>query len=405
MPADYIQLKKSAQNYNTLFDQAALPSRNLKVSVIVPARDEAQNVQKALDALRLQTDDKGTPLTPHLYEVLLLVNNCTDQTFEIAQNYQQKYPDFPLHLAKVALPPEKANIGFVRRLLMDEAYRRLCLITDNEGIIASTDSDTEVDCCWIFHIMREIAKGCHAVGGRILTHRNQSLSRLFHLRDVAYRSLLAQAEALLDPEEHDPWPRHYQYFGASMAVTCAVYQQVGRLPQVPFLEDNAFHQALQRMDVRIRKTQAVKAYTSARMNGRVEIGFSEQLKKWSVYDQYGHKQEAEQAQAWLIKFKSKHMLRQCWNSYHNNSLYCKETLESIASNLFLNPGYLHQEITGNLYFGQVWENVRKTFADGKWGKSWELVPIADAIVELRSFVNLHQPKNTGKRSMAELTTL
>ncbi|RYE05117.1 MAG: glycosyltransferase, partial [Sphingobacteriaceae bacterium] len=291
MEADYLQVKKSNLTYDTLFNQAAVPSETLRVSVIVPARDEAHHIYKTLDALRLQTNENGKPLNAQLYEVLVLVNNCTDNTFETVQKYQLKHPDFPLYAAKVQLPPQKANIGFVRRLLMDEAYKRLCLNADNEGIIASTDGDTQVDKCWVFHIMQEIAKGCHAVGGRILTHKDESISRLFHLRDVTYRSLLAQAEALLDPEEHDPWPRHYQYFGASMAVTCAIYQQVGRLPQVPFLEDNAFHQALQRMDVRIRKTPAVKAYTSTRHSGRVEVGFSEQLKKWSCYDAHGFKQE------------------------------------------------------------------------------------------------------------------
>ncbi len=387
MHADSVQLKNFNANYTDLFTQPKVSSENLKVCVVIPARDEARNIVKTLDALRLQTDDLGAPLNSHWYEVLLLVNNCTDNTFEIAQKYQQKYPDFPLYPAKVQLPPLKANIGFVRRLLMDEAYTRLCLNADNEGIIASTDGDTQVDGCWIFHIIKEINNGCNAVGGRILTHKNQSLSRLFHLRDVTYRSLLAQAEAILDPEEHDPWPRHYQYFGASMAVTCATYQQVGRLPQVPYLEDDAFHRALQRMDVRIRKTPAVKAYTSTRHSGRVEVGFSEQLKKWSGYDKNGLKQEAEQAQAWLIKFKNKNRLRQCWKSYLQTGYYNQELLQLLAKDFYLDTNWLHQEITTSLYFGGLWETVRKQIGEGKWGKSWELVPIADAITELRSFVN------------------
>ncbi|MGI4749825.1 MAG: glycosyltransferase [Janthinobacterium lividum] len=393
MHADHIPVKKKIINYNTLFDRAALPAKNLRVSVIVPARDEAKTIRKTLNALRLQTDDQGAPLNPQLYEVLLLVNNCNDQTYEIGRQYQQKYPAFRLYLAMVQLPPEKANIGFVRRLLMDEAYRRLTENIENEGIIASTDGDTEVDCCWVFHIMKEIDKGCHAVGGRILTHKNQSLSRLFHLRDVAYRSLLAQAEALLDPEDHDPWPRHYQYFGASMAVTCATYHQVGRLPQVPYLEDNAFHQALQRMDIRIRKTPAVKAYTSTRLTGRVDVGFSEQLKKWSCYDKHGYTQEAEQAQAWLIKFKNKHLLRQCWKSFQNNGFYNEKVLYSVAESLFLNPEFLQKEITDNSYFGCLWENVCKEIGEGRWGKKWELVHISEAIAELRSFVNNFSSNN------------
>lgn len=384
MQIEYIRNKPNT--LSAIFDHSAKPSSSLQVSVIVPARNEARNIRKTLDALRLQTDTSGTLLKAAIYEVLLLVNNCSDQTFSLAKNYQKKHPDFPLHLTEITLPPKKANIGFVRRILMDAAYQRLTASGNGTGIIASTDGDTQVDACWVYNIIQEITNGCDAVGGRILTKSNRSGARLYHLRDVAYRSLLASAEAIIDPEEHDPWPRHFQYFGASMAVTCSVYQQVGRLPQVPFLEDNAFHQALQRMDVRIRKTPAVKAYTSTRMSGRVKVGFSEQLKKWSGYIRNGFKQEVEPAEAWLIKFKSKHALRQCRETYLNTGFYDQEALKNVAKDLMINPRWLHKELISNPYFGLFWEKVRKKIGAGKWGKKWALVPITAAIAELRSFV-------------------
>ena len=387
MQTDCLASNPKTTKYSGVFNQAKVPANSLKISVVVPARNEARNMRKTLDALRLQTDTCGKPLSSLDYEVLLLANNCDDQTFEIAKNYQQKYPEFALHVAEIKLPPSKANIGFVRRLLMDEAYRRLTAAGNSNGIIASTDGDTFVDTCWIYHILQEIEKGCDAVGGRILTYSNRKKARLYHLRDVAYRSLLARAEAMIDPEEHDPWPRHYQYFGASMAVTCPVYQQVGRLPTLPFLEDNAFHQALQRMDVRIRKTPAVKAYTSTRMSGRVKVGFSEQLRRWSGYTRYGHTQEVEQAEAWIIKFKSKRILRQCLEDYLTNGFYDCKALENVAKELLVNPNWLNKELMANQYFGQFWENVRKKIGRGKWGKKWELVYITEAIIALRAFVN------------------
>lgn len=380
-------LQNTISDDNNTFADAVAPSAFLKVSVIVPARNEARNICKALNALRLQTDNCGKPLNPQLYEVLLLVNNCSDQTYTVARNYQQKYPDFALHLTEIHLHPSKANIGFVRRLLMDEAYRRLSANGNLKGIIASTDGDTQVDACWVYHIMQEIANGCDAVGGRILTRRSRSVSRIYHLRDVAYRTLLSQAEAMIDPEKHDPWPRHFQYFGASMAVTCNVYHQVGRLPQVPYLEDNAFHQALQRMDVRIRKTPAVKAYTSTRTAGRVEVGFSEQLKKWSGYSKNSYMQEVEPVGAWLVKFKSRRILRQCWEAYLNDGFYDEEIVQNLAENIMINAEWLHQELISSPFFGLFWEKVRGQMGSGSWGKQWKLVHITQAIQELRIFVN------------------
>lgn len=387
MQTEYTEDIKNPLKYSDIFDHATLPHSSLKVSVIVPARDEARNIRKTLNALRLQTDVSGTPISHTIYEVLLLVNNCSDQTFALAKKYQEKYPEFQLHITELYLPARKANIGFVRRLLMDTAHRRLTKYGNHDGIIASTDGDTTVDSCWVYHIMQEIANGCDAVGGRILTQSNRKKARLYHLRDVAYRSLLARAEAILDPEEHDPWPRHFQYFGASMAVTCPVYEQVGRLPQVPFLEDNAFHQALQRMDVRIRKTPAVKAYTSTRMSGRVEVGFSEQLRKWSGYTRYGYTQEVEPVEAWLTKFKSKQALRQCREEYLKDGHYNQEGFEKVTKDLLVSSDWLHNELITNQFFGLLWERVRKKIGRGKWGKKWELVHITEAIRELRAFVN------------------
>ncbi len=387
MQTESITVSQNTSNYNDIFRQADVPSGSLKVSVIVPARNESRNLRKTLDALRLQTDIDGVPLNPLIYEVLLLVNNSSDKTFAIAKNYQKKYSGFPLHIAGVHLPASKANIGFVRRILMDEAYRRLTESGNRNGIIASTDGDTFVDTCWVYYIIKEISNGCDAVGGRILTRSHRSNARLYHLRDVAYRSLLARAESIIDPEEHDPWPRHFQYFGASMAVTCSTYQLVGRLPQVPYLEDNAFHQALQRMDVRIRKTPAVKAYTSTRLSGRVKVGFSEQLKKWSGYIKHGHTQEVEPAEAWLVKFRSRQMLRQCRESYLKDGFYDVKTLQSVAEALFLKHDWLHKELITNQYFGLLWEKVRKKLGKGKWAKQWDLVHITEAIGDLRKFVN------------------
>lgn len=60
-----------------------------------------------------------------------------------------------------------------------------------------------------------------------------------------------------------------------------MYQMVGRLPQLPFLEDEAFHQALFRKDAKIRKSLNVKVTTSGRHEGRVDIGFSQQLCEWA----------------------------------------------------------------------------------------------------------------------------
>ncbi|GAB3643141.1 glycosyltransferase family 2 protein [Spirosoma arcticum] len=356
----------------------------LSVSVVVPVRNEAHHLVQTLDALRNQRHPDGQPLNPATYEVLLLANNCTDQSYAVALRYQQRYPAFSLHVAQIQLPPHKANIGTVRRLLMDEAFRRLTCINGGCGIIASTDGDTVVDQCWVHYIMLEISRGNDAVGGRILTQPDGSQMRLYHLRDVLYRTLIAQTEALLDPRPHDPWPRHFQHFGASIAVTCQMYRQAGGLPQKPYLEDEAFYKALLRTDAKVRQSPHVKVITSTRTEGRVAIGFSEQLRYWSNMVRLNKDQVTEPAEAVITRLRNRQRLRTCWNA--RDQADQTDALLPIATDLLLDPEWLHRMIYKSAFFGQLWEQIEKKMITGDWAKTWRPVPITTAIQELRTFL-------------------
>ncbi|EOR93658.1 hypothetical protein ADIARSV_3167 [Arcticibacter svalbardensis MN12-7] len=366
-----------------------MPLSGTRVCVVVPVRNEAENIWDTLDALRLQTDNKGHKIDPNLYEVLVLVNNCTDASFAITKEFQYKYPKFRLHIDQIQLPDPLANIGTVRSLLMDEAYRRFMLISNEEGIIASTDGDTIADQNWLYYIMSEIDKGNDAVGGRILALQQSDTARLYHLRDVTYRCLLAQAESLIDPQLHDPMPRHFQYFGASLAVTCKMYQLVGRLPQVPNLEDMAFHQALIRHDAKIRKSFNVKVYTSSRIQGRVDIGFSEQLRQWTLDSAANKTQQVESVEIQLRKFKLRKRLRKCWLEFQNRGLPQQELID-LASLLKFKIEWLHTQFTTAPYFGILWEAVEKALHQAHWQQSQRPQPIMKAIHELRTFIHDHQ---------------
>lgn len=360
------------------------PSPRLRVTVVVPVRNEADHLVQTLDALRGQLDGQGKPLRPDSFEVLMLLNNCTDESYAVAAAYQRQHPTFALHLADVWLAAAQANIGTVRRLLMDAACRRLMSTPAGCGIIASTDGDTVVDRQWLHHIMAEIANGNDAVGGRILTRPDNSSVRLNHLRDVTYRTLVARVEALLDPHPNDPWPRHFQHFGASIAVTCAMYLKAGRLPQLPYLEDEAFYRALLRTDARIRKSPQVRVFTSTRMAGRVEVGFSQQLAYWADMNGAGREQVVEPAEAVVTRIRNRQRLRFCWQAQAFSR--AQEHLRLVAEELRLDPHWLAQEVTKHPFFGQLWERVETELTPGRWVAAWPLSPITQAIQELRAYI-------------------
>lgn len=376
--------KTGSESAQPLLFNAPLPSSPVRLTVIVPARNEAHQLIDTLEALRKQQDGNKRPLNPALYDVLLLANNCTDASFDVAVQYQQQHPDFQLHVIQIQLPPDKANIGTVRRLLMDEACRRLTSAGQLDGIIASTDGDTIVDSRWVYTIMLEMAKGNDAVGGRILTRPEQSNVRLFHLRDVMYRTLIAKAEAQVDPCSHDPWPRHFQHFGASIAVTCRMYQQVGGLPEIPYLEDEAFYRALLRVDAKVRKSPHVKVYTSTRLQGRVAVGFSEQLRYWSTMSQANQCQLAEPANAVIARLNNRQRLRLCWQKRNQGSQ--TDALTHIALELRIDPDWLIDQFKKSHFFGEVWEKIDERMTSGQWMTQWKPVPITVAIRDMRAFL-------------------
>src|SRR5215204_5139358 len=68
------------------------PHPALKVSVVVPARNEEELVGSCLEAL---TEQEG--VSPKEYEVLLVLDRCTDETEARAREIADAYPCFGLH--------------------------------------------------------------------------------------------------------------------------------------------------------------------------------------------------------------------------------------------------------------------------------------------------------------------
>ncbi len=362
-----------------LFPQA--PHPQLLASVIVPAKDEAHHICTTLDALRLQQDENGNQLPYPLFEVLLLANNCADDTYEVALGYQQKHPQFLLHIAVIELDKERAHIGTVRRMLMDEAFRRH-VQNGHDGIILSTDADTEVDAQWIAHTLREMSSGCDAVGGRILARNVANDCKLYYLQDITYRCLSARLEALVDPLHDDPNNCHFQCFGASLAVRCSAYHRAGRLPVIPFLEDEAFSRALLRVDARIKRSQKVKVYTSSRLTGRVAAGLSVHLKHLGDLKKENIVPHVESAKTLMEKWRMRQQLRSCWQARKMRNPLNRH-ITSLAVNIGVSPKWLQKEMDLSVYFGALWEKVEQQLYSGAWRQQQQLISIDKAIGELR----------------------
>jgi len=154
-----------------------------------------------LTSLKNQVYFESGKLDYSIYEVLLLVNNCTDNTYLLAKEFALQRPQFNLHIASINIPAPNANIGYVRRILMEEACHRLSVYNSANGMIISTHNDTIADKYWLSHIINEIVNGYDAVGGRILTNKTNDAARIYNLRDISYRLLLATATSIIESKK------------------------------------------------------------------------------------------------------------------------------------------------------------------------------------------------------------
>ena len=246
------------------------PSEVLQACVVVPARDEEERIGACLDALGAQSG-----LEPGSWEVLLVLDRCRDRTRERALASAASHP----HLALQLLDGPGQGSGGARAMGMDAACERLHAVGRPDGLIASTDADTRVAPDWLARQLDLARGGARAIGGRIelcpvereelnqaviAGHRAQSLTR--------FERVLANL-----PDDGSV-ADHWQFSGASMAVTADTYRAVGGLGESVHSEDEALERALLERGVPIERRLEVKVTTSPRLDGRASHGLGRLLR-------------------------------------------------------------------------------------------------------------------------------
>ena len=359
------------------------------VSVVIPLRDEARHIEKALKKFARQVDLNAQSLNPEIFEIIILANNCTDDSAEIVEKFRRENPQLKIHIWEITLCDENANIGFVRRLLMDEAFARLQKNRFGKGVIMTTDGDTLVADDWIAANLREIEKGADAVGGRIIISDSElenmtAPCRDTHLKDEEYRLLMAEIEDLIDDLPFDNAPRHHQNFNGSFAVTTEIYKKAGGIPDVKFLEDCAFFDALQRIDARVRHSPDVVVYTSARNNGRSEVGLSFQLNLWKALAESGEDFMVESAKSIVERLKAKKDLRKIWNEFSAGNEIDQQTVSGAAARIFIAPAFILSELEKRQTFGAFYEHLmREQSKSDEWTRNFPPDALDKALEDLK----------------------
>ena len=309
----------------------------------VPARDEAERIGVCLHALLDQRELDGARSPTDAIRIVVLANNCRDETAEIARRSGGL-----IEVVEADLPPCSANAGAARRAAMDAAASRL---PGTAGLICTTDADSRPRPDWIARLWKAMEGGAEAVAGAVDFEPRETAALTFSpgRRDEArYAALQAEIVARADPEAHNPWPNHIWAWGANLAVTASAYRRVGGLPPTPLAEDRAFVEQLRRHDVPVRHCLDARVWTSARRLGRADGGLASLVDDHAGADCAPCDAALEPAQAaWR---------RAAWRRRFRNVVAAAASPSSLMSRLGLTAGVLEAALAQQT-FGAAWSVV------------------------------------------------
>lgn len=243
--------------------------------VAVPARNEAERIRCCLEAVAAQEG-----LGACRVGVVLLLNNCTDDTARVVES---ACPSLVLPVRVLVRAFDGANAGWARREAMEAAAEWLEADGIADGVILTTDADSRVPADWVARNLAAIANGADAVAGRVTLDAGEAarLPAALHARgriEATYEALLIALEARIDPLPHDPWPRHWTTSGATLAVRLSTYRRVDGMPALAAGEDRAFVSSLLSSDARVRHDPDIVVVTSGRLDGRAVGGAADTIK-------------------------------------------------------------------------------------------------------------------------------
>lgn len=243
--------------------------------VCVPARNEAARLPVLLDALAAQ-DVAGS------VALALCVNDSDDDGAEIARAHPACTTGrIALLLDECRLPADAAHVGTARGRAMDAGLR----LVGDAGVLIATDADCRPPPTWIAANLAAIAAGADLVGGRIDLDEAEPVDPMLvalRARLDRYWTAVRAIEDAVDPQPHDPAPRHGDHTGASLAITGRLYRAAGGVPAMASGEDRALVAAAIERGGRLVHPPSVWTRTSARADGRAPGGMAAAVAGWQA---------------------------------------------------------------------------------------------------------------------------
>jgi Glycosyl transferase family 2 len=317
----------------------------------IPVRNEEDRIIPCLQALANQT---GRTVD----HVVLLLNNCTDGTAKLVTDRTRTWP-FQLTVEHCGFPPAIAHAGAARRKAMDLAGA----IAGPNGILFATDADGVVASNWVDRTLAAFRLGVGVVCGRAVIDPEEAraIPEELHRREgaeIAYATVLDRIFDIIDPDPLDPWPRHTEHSGASIAVTAGAWAAAGGIPPHPLGEDRAFIAALRCIDAPIRHAPDVTVTVSGRLVGRAKGGMADTMARRMIRQDRWLDESLEPASDALRRALARVALRRLRDET------CSHRVRDDAARALSDLAHVGAHdlaiLRGESAFGAAWEGIEKS---------------------------------------------
>ncbi|WP_207344628.1 glycosyltransferase [Arthrobacter sp. E3] len=221
-----------------------------EIAVVVPSRNEARLLPRALSAL----DESARRLTLKFPQVKIsltvVLDSCTDTSAQILAHHPH------VRIRRIAA----GRVGAARNAGI-AAVMSASRVEPVRLWIANTDADSAVPPQWLEHHYSLAVAGADVLVGTV---------EPFHTELSAAR--LAQWHA-----SHDLREGHPHIHGANLGFRADIFTALGGFANIGLHEDHQFVVSARSRGFLVHATDSCRVRTSGRLQGRVEGGFADFL--------------------------------------------------------------------------------------------------------------------------------
>lgn len=229
------------------------------VGVVVPARDEEEDIERCLASLHRAASHPL--LSGIVVQPVLVLDVCQDTTGERASDRRRPWA------GRLRIVENSAgSVGAARRRGLQVALEAASGLPDEQVWLAMTDADSSVPHEWFVRQLAWRTRGADAVAGTVT------------IRDWADQPPAVRHRFLHYLRREGTGHGHPHVHGANLSFGAAAYRRAGGLPELSTSEDHALWNALSSTSATV-SVGDLPVLTSARRNARAPGGFAHFLNK------------------------------------------------------------------------------------------------------------------------------